>query len=252
MPSAVLSTQPGQLQLAGYARASMLPTEAVQELRALTRARRDLVQSQTAAKQRLRDELVVLFPEFPTQTPDDCGLFTPAVLQLLARYSSARALRATSVEELTAVLAQVSEGRWGQEQAQALQTLAQGAAAGTRALGAREVVVHTMAGHLLDLQQRVAELETAIATVLRQDEQSTPLRTAPGVGPLIAATVRADLGEVTRFETVDHVIAYAGLEPRTRQSGAFVGQKHISKHGPGALRHALYLATLVAVRDRPE
>src|SRR5690348_126857 len=99
--------------LAGYARASTLPTEAVQELRALTRARRDLVQSQTAAKQRLRDELVVLFPEFPTHTPDDCGLFTPAVLHLLARYSSAQAVRATSLEELTAALEQVSGGRWG-------------------------------------------------------------------------------------------------------------------------------------------
>jgi transposase len=98
----------------------------------------------------------------------------------------------------------------------------------------------------------VAELETAIASVLRHDEQSKLLRTAPGVGPLIAATVRAELGDVTRFQTVDQVIAYAGLEPRTRQSGAFVGQKKISKHGPGALRHVLYLAALVAVRDRPE
>jgi len=237
--------------LAGYARASTLPAEAVQERRALTRARRDLVQSQTAAKQRLRDELVVLFPEFPEQTPDGCDLFTPAVLHLLERYSSAQALRETSFEELTVVLQEVSAGRWGPEQAQALQRLAQKSAAGTRAVGARSAVVRTMARHLLDLQQRVAELQTAIAAVLAHDEQSKHLRTAPGVGPLIAATVRAELGDVTRFQNVDQVIAYAGLDPRTRQSGAFVGQKRVSKHGPGALRHALYLATLVAVRQRP-
>ena len=39
--------------LAGYARASTLPSEAVQSLRTLTRARRDLVQSQSAARQRV-------------------------------------------------------------------------------------------------------------------------------------------------------------------------------------------------------
>src|SRR5262249_55409440 len=49
--------------LAGLARASTLPDETVQALRALTRARRALVQVHTAARQRLHDDLVVLFPE---------------------------------------------------------------------------------------------------------------------------------------------------------------------------------------------
>jgi transposase len=48
------------------------------------------------------------------------------------------------------------------------------------------------------------------------------------------------------------VVAYAGLDPRTHQSGAFVGQKHLSKRGPGALRHALSLAAFVAARCAPE
>jgi transposase len=38
-------------------------------------------------------------------------------------------------------------------------------------------------------------------------------------------TIRAELGEVSRFHGVDQVIAYAGLEPRTRQSGTRMGQK---------------------------
>jgi transposase len=42
------------------------------------------------------------------------------------------------------------------------------------------------------------------------------------------------------------------LDPRARQSGAVVGQRTLSQRGPGALRHALYLAALVATRHRPE
>ena len=69
--------------LAGYGHASTLPAEAVQALRTLTRARADLVHTQAAAKQRVRDELGVLFPELPEQTLDGCELFAPDLLQLL-------------------------------------------------------------------------------------------------------------------------------------------------------------------------
>jgi transposase len=238
--------------LAGHARASALPSETVQELRALTRARQDLLQSQTAGKQRLRDELVLVFPELPTHTPEHCDLFSPALLRLLARYGSAAAIAQAPVEELTVCLQEVSQQRWTEEHAKALQDLAERSAASPRAIGARSLVVRTMARHLLDLQQRLAELHAAILETLESDGDGQHLQTLPGVGPVIAATIRAELGDVTRFAGVDQVVAYAGLDPRTRQSGAFVGQTHLSKRGPGALRHALYLAALNAVRNRSE
>ena len=113
-------------------------------------------------------------------------------------------------------------------------------------------VVRTLALHLLDLQERLNELEQALAAVLDKDEGSAPLQGVPGLGPVTLPTIRAELGDVSRFCRVDQVIAYAGLEPRTGQSGARMGQKLLSKRGPGALRHALYLAVVVAVRCRAE
>jgi transposase len=238
--------------LAGYAQGSTVPSEVIQELRALTRARRDLVHAQAAAKQRVRDELVVLFPAWPDHTPGQRALMDSAVLRLLEVYPSAQAIAQAPPNELTALLSRVSAGAWTREQADELQRVAQQSAASSRAVAARGVVIRTMVRHLLDLYARLAELEAAIASVLADDEDSQRLQTLPGVGPVIAATVRAELGDVTRFQGVDQVIAYAGLDPRTHQSGAFIGQKHLSKRGPGALRHALYLATLNAVRNRAE
>ncbi len=239
--------------LAGWARASTVPSETIQALRTLSRARRDLVETQSAARQRLHDELVPVFPELASHLPEHADLGAPAVLRWLSVYSSAQAVARAHLDEISRVLQDVSAGRWGRPQAQALQTLAEHSAASTRAVAARSVVVRTLALHLLDLHTRLAELETALADLLKDDAPSQQLQgKVPGLGPPWTATIRAELGDVSRFTHVDQVIAYAGLEPRTHESGRYAGQKRLSKQGPGALRHALYMATLVAVRFRPE
>jgi transposase len=241
--------------LAGLARASTLPSETVQALRTLTRARRDLIQIRTATRQRLHDELVVLFPEFVRFLPSLPGrtdLGEPAVLELLRTYSSAQALAQAPLDELAATLRQLSHGRWGQDEAQALQELAQHSTASSRAVAARSLVARLLAQQLLELAAHVAEVEAAIAALLEEDTDGQRLQSIPGIGPQGAATIRAELGDVSRFTRVEEVVAYAGLDPRTYQSGAFVGQKHLSKRGPGALRHALYLAAFVAARCAPE
>jgi transposase len=225
--------------LAGYARASSLPSETIQALRALTRARRDLIQSRTAARQRIQDELVLLFPELMSHLPKGADLGTPAVLKLLSTYSSAQQIAQAESSAVATLLSDHSAGRWGAGEAEALQTLAQRSTASTRAVAARSLVVRTLALHLLDLQARLNELEQALAAVLDEDTGSEPLQGVPGLGPVTTPTIRAELGDVSRFRGVDQVIAYAGLEPRIRQSGTRIGQNLLSKRGPGALRHAL-------------
>lgn len=226
--------------------------ETVQSLRTLTRARRDLVQSQCAARQRLHDELVPLFPELVAHLPGRADLADPSILKVLGQYNAAQTIAQADLADMSRALAESSGGRWGELEAQALQHLAQHSAASTRAVAARSVVVRTLALHLLDLHLRLAELEAALAALVADDDEAQRLQEIPGIGPQNAATIGAELGDVSRFSTVDQVIAYAGLEPRTQDSGRVVGQKRLSKRGPGALRHALYLAVPVAVRFRVE
>lgn len=77
----------------------------------------------------------------------------------------------------------------------------------------------------------------------------------PAAGPRHRSAERGDDSGGARrrgaFAGVDEVVACAGLDPRTYQSGAYTGQRRLSKRGPAALRYALYLA-VVAVRVGPE
>ncbi len=70
-----------------------------------------------------------------------------------------------------------------------------------------------------------------------------------GVGTITAATILGEFGSVTKFTQPKQMVAFAGIDPKLRNSGQHQGQVHISKRGPRYLRRALYLACQVVVRN---
>ncbi|WP_262032596.1 IS110 family transposase [Microvirga sp. Mcv34] len=75
------------------------------------------------------------------------------------------------------------------------------------------------------------------------------LASVPGIGPIIARTLMAELPELG---TLSHkrIASLAGLAPYTRQSGHWKGQSRIGG-GRKSVRSALFLAALVAGRHNP-
>lgn len=75
------------------------------------------------------------------------------------------------------------------------------------------------------------------------------LESIPGVGAIVSDTLIAEIGDVTRFSTVKSLIAFAGLDPRVRQSGASLNRNtHLTKRGSPYLRRAIYMAAASAER----
>ena len=69
------------------------------------------------------------------------------------------------------------------------------------------------------------------------------LDSIPGITPFLAATILAELQPLDRFQRVEQVIAFAGLDPSVHQTGGKPGAHGgLSKRGSRTLRHALYLA----------
>ena len=74
------------------------------------------------------------------------------------------------------------------------------------------------------------------------------LQAIPGVGPLVSAALATLLQRVP-FANADAAVAFAGLDPRPRDSGQFRGQRKLSKRGPAELRRLLYVAAMTIARN---
>jgi len=120
--------------------------------------------------------------------------------------------------------------------------------------------VHRMAArqrldHIIALERDVWDCERTITEMAEADEglmrQVQLIETVPGIGRITAVTVISETGDITRFNNIDQLSAYAGLAPTVSQSGQSVHHGHISKQGPPTLRWVLQQAAWVAIRTSP-
>ena len=94
-----------------------------------------------------------------------------------------------------------------------------------------------------------AELQRLIQASPVWRESENLLRTTPGVGPVLATTLLADLPELGRLNR-RQIAALAGVAPLNWDSGQQRGTRHIWG-GRAPVRTALYMATLSAIRCNP-
>jgi transposase len=98
------------------------------------------------------------------------------------------------------------------------------------------------------LEARVAEVDAKLRSSGADHPYVPKLLTVPGIGWVLAFTIAAEIGEISRFPTPTKLTGYTGLCPRVVQSGESDRRGPLSKHGPRYLRWALLEATMHALR----
>ncbi len=226
-------------------RPAYVPNELTATYRELVRLHSNLSDEAARYKNEIQDLLVVLFPEFPQVFKDPTRKTALAVLHA---YPSAQAIAAVGVAAITAILQATAPRNYGPDTAERLVTLAKRSSASPVAVTARGRSLAILADQLSHTQTNIAELEREIESLLRRDDGATGLQSVPEFGAKTVAVLRAELGEVERFQRSEQVAAYAGLDVTVRESGKWKGQRKLSKRGSGELRRMLYLAAMRCVR----
>lgn len=106
-----------------------------------------------------------------------------------------------------------------------------------------------------ELRRISADIGSTVKRVrLKALEKTDPipqslLSSIPGIGKTLAAVFIAEIGDIKRFKSQKSLIAYAGLDPKVRQSGYTLKRNtHLTKRGSPYLRRAAYLAASIAQR----
>jgi transposase len=103
---------------------------------------------------------------------------------------------------------------------------------------------------LLEYKKYLSMLEDEIDASARSIEEYEIIRSIPGVGEKIAATIISEIGEIERYNHPKKLVAFAGIDPTVFESGTFKGtQNRITKRGSSRLRQTLYMAVKCAIRD---
>jgi transposase len=79
------------------------------------------------------------------------------------------------------------------------------------------------------------------------------LQSIPGIGPYTAASIIGEIQDMRRFSSAKTIVAYAGLDPRIRQSGKSLNSTgKLTKRGSSYLRRSLFIAASVARQHDPQ
>jgi transposase len=96
-------------------------------------------------------------------------------------------------------------------------------------------------------KKRIDKLERAIIVEAKRDEDMRRLATIPGVGAIIAASIKALVPDPHGFKSGRHFAAWLGLTPRSHSSGGKERLGRISKMGNSTLRSLLILGATAVV-----
>ena len=122
-----------------------------------------------------------------------------------------------------------------------------------RRAASRDAVVRAdIKTHVNWLKHRLAEVNKDLDSAIRSSpvwrEKDDLLKTVPGVGRVVAATLLAELPELGKLNR-KQIAALVGVAPLNRDSGAFVGRRVIWG-GRAQVRSVLYMAVLNCIRHR--
>lgn len=209
-------------------------------LKSLTRLRDRLVRQRSLYFVKLTDVLDHTFPEFK---PFFGERFSKTALYLLKTYKTAEKMsrmNSASYEKLRSL----SRGKFSPQQFIKLKELA------ANTVGVSNSIFETELECLLDLYENVAEkigtLETEITSLI--EEIHPHFMTIPGIGPLSAAVIYAEYGDISNFSSPAQMLAFAGLEPSIDESGTESHGGRMVKRGSSQLRYVLMNCCLPLIR----
>lgn len=212
--------------------------ENILAMRQLCRYRDSVISSRTEIKLRIGTIMEQIFPEYEKQFS---SLWVSTSMGILEKYLTPENIENAPIDELFEIIKDKSHNRLTRAKAISIKE----AAADTFGIKIAQDAFSFQLKQLIDRMNFLdKQIEALDCQILEYYEKfDCYLHTIPGIGIIGAATILAEIGDISRFKSSSSLIAFAGIDPTVRQSGEFNStHNHMSKRGSPYLRHAIFLA----------
>lgn len=216
----------------------------IQELKSLTRHRYRLIGYRSKLKISINRLIDIIFPELPKLL---WSIHQSSSYALLKELTSPKDIESCHLTKLTNLLNKASKGKYTKDKAIELKTYAKDSI-GTSNRSLSFELQQTI--RLIEsVQDEIKILDNQIKEVVT--ELNSPIMTIPGISYTLAAIILSEIGEIERFTTPAKLLAFAGLDPSTYQSGKYsASHTPMVKSGSKYLRWAILMASrTVCMRD---
>lgn len=221
--------------------------ENIVALRELCRQRFFIVDTASDFKRKIIALLDQTFPEYEKLFSDTFG---KSSVELLANYTTPEEMLSVDAQKLADILRKASRGRFGLDKANQIQQTAKNSFGIMLASSSFALIIRQYLEQLKQFESSIAAFDSEIARLM--DNFDTHLETITGVGTTLAAVIFSEIGgDIKKFSSVPKLVAYAGLYPKSRQSGESKTDGRMSKRGSPYLRRAVWLAANVAAFKDP-
>ncbi|PFA63258.1 IS110 family transposase [Bacillus sp. AFS015802] len=219
-------------------------------LRNLTRQHENITELHVQAKLQFQSLLDQVFPEYKGVFG---SLYSVVSLLTLKEYPSSEDILRTEEEDLSDKIAELCKSRskaWAKEKATELKEAAKRNPI-QKTLYRSHILSMNMYIHmLLQYKEHLSKLAAEIDALAKEVEEYELIKSIPGIGEKIAATIISEIGEIERFSHPKKLVAFAGIDPSVFESGKFRATiNRITKRGSSRLRQALFMAVKCAIRD---
>ena len=212
--------------------------ENILAMRQLCRYRDSVISSRTEIKLRIGTIMEQIFPEYEKLFS---SLWVSTSMGILEKYLTPENIENAPIDELFEIIKDKSHNKLTMKKAISIRE----AAADTFGIKIAQDAFSFQLKQLIDrmnfLDKQIEALDIEIMKYYEQFD--CYLHTIPGIGIIGAATILAEIGDISRFKNSSALVAFAGIDPTVRQSGEFNStHNHMSKRGSPYLRHAIFLA----------
>lgn len=207
----------------------------INELKELCLQRSFLMENSTKLKIKLVSYLDRVFPELCKTIPTGT-LYTQGVYAILKECPTAKIISETRIDHLINIAKKASSGRYKESMVIKIKEAAKTSIGfDSEALGLK---IKQSIEILESYKKQIDEINSSITN--HHLVIDSPLHQIKGINSIEIGYIMSAIISINRFDSPEKLVAYAGLDPKVRQSGTWQASKtRMSKRGNVLLRYAL-------------